>query len=232
MSENWREVLYPLGFVAGLTFGARFILQWLKSEVRKKSIVTPTFWKLSLTGNVLLFLHAFIQMQFHVCIIQLINGVISWRNLNLMKDLSNHAKTRSVVLVLFSLLSATISAFYLQELYFLNNEDAWFRIPSNSWNSDLSSVDSMWHLFGFLSLILFNSRFWIQWWHAEKTQSSSISPTFWWISLIGAFCAIIYFTRIKDPVNLIGPVTGIIPYIRNLMLLSRTKAAETTAEQL
>lgn len=220
MIENWRELLYPLGFLSALAFGARFIVQWLKSEINRKSFVTPAFWKLSLTGNILLFLHSFIQLQFHVCIIQVVNGVISWRNLNLMKESSRHIRTRSVVLLLLFLLAATILTFFLQELYFLDVDNAWFRIPSNSWNSNPLSIDYIWHAFGFVGLVLFNSRFWIQWWHAEKTQKSSLGRSFWWISLMGAFCSIAYFARIQDPVNLIGPVIGIIPYIRNLMLLN------------
>lgn len=230
MIEGWREFLYPLGFLSGLAFGARFILQWLKSEIRKKSIVTPAFWKLSLTGNVLLFLHSFIQMQFHVCIIQVINGVISWRNLNLMKDMSKHLRTRSVVILLIFLLASTALAFFLQELYFLDVDNAWFRIPSNSWNSAPLSIDYVWHVFGFIGLVLFNSRFWIQWWHAEKTQTSTLSRSFWWISLAGALCSIVYFARIQDPVNLIGPAIGMVPYIRNLMLLSKSKSVETASE--
>ncbi len=229
MIENWRELLYPLGFFASLAFGARFILQWIQSEIRKKSIVTSTFWKLSLAGNCMLFLHSFIQMQFHVCIIQVINGVISWRNLNLMKQRSKQIKTQSVIVILIGFLAAAILAFYFQDIY-LNEINGWFRIPSNSWNPSPLSIAFIWHVFGFLGLIFFNSRFWIQWWHAEKTQSSTLAHSFWWISLLGAFFSVIYFVRIKDPVNLIGPLLGVVPYIRNLMLLSKTKASETITE--
>ncbi len=230
MSETWREILYPLGFLAGLAFGARFILQWIKSEIRGKSIVTAAFWKLSLGGNTLLLLHSFIQMQFHVCIIQVINGVISWRNLNLMQNTSKHMRTRKVIGLMILFLLGTVLAFYIQSLFLNHMENAWFRTPSHTWNSSPSSVGYIWHVFGFTGLVLFNSRFWIQWWHAEKTQTSSLGRSFWWISLVGTLCSLVYFVRIWDPVNLIGPAMGIIPYIRNLMLLSRTKSTETTSE--
>ena len=157
-----------------------------QSEIRQKSIVTRSFWKLSLFGNILLFLHSFIQMQFHVCLIQVINGVISWRNLDLMHKDTRRAKTSSVILLMCLLIGATTIGFFFQQSYFeLNN--AWFRIPKNTWNSSITSIHPLWHLFGFLGLALFNSRFWIQWWHAEKTQVSSLGKSFWWISLIGSF---------------------------------------------
>ena len=225
MIDSWREILYPLGFLSGIAFGARFILQWIKSEIRKKSIVTASFWKLSLAGNLMLFLHSFIQMQFHVCIIQVVNGVISWRNLNLMKESSKHVRTRSVALLMSGLLLATILAFFFQD-------GSWFRIPANAWNDAPLSIAYIWHIFGFIGLVLFNSRFWIQWWHAEKTQTSTLGYSFWWISLIGALCSIVYFARILDPVNLIGPAVGLVPYVRNLMLLSKSKAAETEPENI
>lgn len=229
MMESWRIFLYPLGFLASLAFGARFILQWIKSEVRQKSIVTSSFWKLSLIGNILLFIHSFIQMQFHVCVIQVINGVISWRNLNLMKSKKRHFKTRFVVLLMVSILLATTIGFVFQQ----NDLEvsSWVRIPQNTWNSEIDSVNTIWHVFGFLGLVLFNSRFWIQWWHAEKTQVSSIGKSFWWISLAGSFCALAYFIRIHDMVNIVGPAIGIVPYIRNLMLLAKSNAEETAAEQ-
>lgn len=227
MIESWQTFLYPLGFLSALAFGARFIVQWLKSEVRKKSIVPPAFWKLSLTGNLLLFFHSLIQMQFHVCIIQVINGVISWRNLNLMKASKSHLKTQSVLILLFLLLIMTTVIFCFLGVYF---NDAWFRIPLNNWTTTSSSTGLVWHIFGFIGLILFNSRFWIQWWHAEKTQTSSLGRSFWWLSLAGALFSIAYFARIQDPVNLIGPAIGIVPYIRNLMLLYRSKSTETAVE--
>lgn len=229
MIQYWREFLYPLGFLSALAFGGRFILQWLKSEIHQKSIVTSSFWKLSLTGNIMLFFHSFIQLQFHVCIIQVINGVISWRNLNLMNQSKQHWGTSTVVLLLVSLLLGTTMAFLLQARFFLVEGSAWFRIPNNSWNSSPVPIGYIWHIFGFAGLVLFNSRFWIQWWHAEKTQKSSLGRSFWWFSLVGALFSIAYFARIKDPVNLIGPAIGIIPYIRNLMLLSKSKSAETVS---
>ncbi|QLH36143.1 MAG: lipid-A-disaccharide synthase N-terminal domain-containing protein [Parachlamydiaceae bacterium] len=113
-----REFLYPLGFLSSLAFGARFIVQWLKSEIHKKALslllleVIPR-WKYSA------FFHSFIQMQFHVCLIQVVNGVISWRNLNLMQAPSRHFKTHSVLFLLLAFLAITVIAFLAQDLIFL-----------------------------------------------------------------------------------------------------------------
>ena len=57
-----------------------------------------------------------------------------------------------------------------------------------------------------------------------QVQASALEPTLWYISLVGAAMTLLYFMRIGDPVNLIGPVVGMIPYIRNLILIRRHHA--------
>lgn len=218
MIENWREWLYPLGFLSSLAFGGRFLLQWLNSEKEKKSVVTPSFWRLSLVGNVLLWVHSLIQLQFHVCFVQACNGVISWRNLNLMQSKSK-VKTTTVVGFLIIALAATIAIFFAFSKDPLN----WFRVPTTTWFTANSQVSFFWHYFGFLGLTLFSSRFWVQWWLAEKHQKSFLGSSFWWISLVGDLMTLTYFIQIYDPVNIIGPALGLIPYVRNLMLIRKSK---------
>lgn len=230
MNEQWREIFYPLGFIASLAFGARFIIQWLRSEISRKSVVTPLFWKLSLMGNLLLLIHSFIQMQFHVGIVQVINAIISWRNLNLMKETSQRMPTVRVIEIMLSFLVLTTLAFYFQHLYLAENKSAWLRLPSHAWSSNSLPIHNSWHIVGFIGLLLFNCRFWIQWWQVEKTHTSQLGASFWWISLLGASFSIVYFIRIYDPVNIIGPALGIVPYIRNLMLLSKNPTHETCGE--
>jgi lipid-A-disaccharide synthase len=76
-------------------------------------------------------------------------------------------------------------------------------------------------MLGFTGLLLFNSRFWVQWWSSEKRDSSYLGASFWWLSLIGDTLCLIYFIRLGDIVNLAGPLFGLIPYIRNLMLIKK-----------
>lgn len=230
MIEQWRTLLYPLGFLSSLCFTARFIVQWLESERAKKSVVSPLFWRLSLTGNLLLLVHSFIQIQFHICALQAVNAVISWRNLNLMNQKKPPMPLpRLLALLVFSLM-AIIAAFLLQDLWLKERGELfhsfhWFRTPTTPWNSlESRATPWYWHLVGSFSLILFSSRFWIQWWLAEKAETSYLSPTFWWISLVGALLSIAYFLKIDDSVNLVGPLFGLIPYLRNLALLQKVKA--------
>lgn len=222
MNEQWRTLLYPLGFVSGLAFGARFIIQWIQSEKQGKSVISRSFWHLSLLGNVLLASHAFIQVQYHVCIIQACNGVISWRNLNLMQKEKPPCSFRSVLGFFVLAALFTTLAFTIQSFFLAKDQTAWFRIPLAPWQSNSSlSLSLSWHIIGFFGYALFSSRFWIQWWLSERSQRSQLPPLFWWISLVGALFSILYFMRIQDSVNLIGPTIGLVPYLRNLMLIQK-----------
>lgn len=221
MIEYLQQILYPLGFIAPLAFGSRVLLQWLTSEVKKESVVPALFWKLSIIGNVSLWLHASFQSQIHVALIQACNGVISWRNLNLMQDPTQQSTLRKTIFYLLAATGGTVLLFFLQG--YLNHNDVWFRIPQAPWQTHAEKkISLIWHLIGTSGLILFNSRFWLQWISVEKYKKSYLGTSFWWISLIGDSLCLAYFLRIHDPVNFIGPILGLVPYIRNLILIHKS----------
>jgi lipid-A-disaccharide synthase-like uncharacterized protein len=218
--DDWRSLLYPLGFLSSLAFGARFIVQWLESERVQQSVVSRSFWYLSLAGNLLLAVHSLIQVQFHLCIVQTSNAVISWRNLDLLQVKRTPAKFKTIILLILGAIVLTIMAFYIQDLYY--QEHTWFRVPLAPWQkASKQTIPFFWHLLGTMGYWLFSSRFWIQWWLSEKANQSLMPPLFWWISLVGATLSIIYFSVIGDSVNLIGPLLGLIPYIRNLIMIKQ-----------
>lgn len=219
--DGWRELLYPLGFLSSLAFGSRFVLQWLTSEIEKRSVVTKSFWQFSLIGNLCLLVHSLIQVQFHVCLVQVCNAIISWRNLNLMEPPSQQSSLRTVLYMLLGSVIAVCLFFMVQGYILGSSFTDWFRLPM--WDEQTPRPVSIgWHLVGSLGLVLFSSRFWVQWWYAEHAQESYLGKPFWWLSVAGGMLSLIYFVRIDDPVNIIGPALGMVPYIRNLMLLRKS----------
>lgn len=226
MSSSWQQLLYPLGFLPGIFFGGRFIYQWLLSESIQKSVVTTLFWRLSIIGNTLLLLHALIQSQYHVATVQTVNAVISWRNLNLMND-KKRVSLNTTIIIMVTCVAAITLFFLFQNMFTLGHESVWFRIPKGIWwNKEEKSVSLIWHMMGIIGLILFASRFWVQWIQSEFEKKSILGSSFWWLSLIGSILCLTYFIHIKDPVNFIGPLFGLVPYLRNLMLIRKTKLSE------
>ncbi len=216
--DTLRSVLYPLGLVANLLFGLRFLIQWVESEKKQKSTVSPLFWILSLSANSVLCFHAWIQLQYPVCLIQALNAVIAWRNLNLM---SHRPSTKNKTVILMVCTSVFISALFLTQSL-ISHSLEWMRPPTMPWSGTHAAKASfLWHVVGLGGMILFASRFWIQWWLAEKNQKSYLSRSFWWTSLFGAALSLIYFARLGDLVNILGYSMGLLPYIRNLMLIKK-----------
>jgi len=225
MIEEWRHFLYPLGFLSSLVFGSRFLIQWIHSELRRTCIVTRAFWILSIIGNTLLLIHSVVQVQFHVAIIQTCNAVIAWRNLNLMKSDERSISFSMVINIMAMALLTTTGVFVAQASLSPAEGIAWIRTPKLPWLSyDVGAISSLWHWLGMIGMILFSLRFWVQWWHAEKHQRSTLNPAFWWTSLIGSSLSLIYFARIHDPVNLVGPLFGMVPYVRNLILIKASNS--------
>lgn len=224
MSEEWRQWLYPLGILPALIFSARYLLQWITSEKKGKSVVMPLFWKLSIGANLLLLLHSLIQQQFHVCLVQGCSSVIAWRNLNLMQSSDRHVRF-SYVLLLLMFAMAAVPLLFLMSSFFLAFPLVWFRIPL----SPEAHIESFWHLAGFMGLVLFNGRFWVQWWGAERHKQSYLGVEFWWMSVLGSVLCFAYFVNIGDWVNMLGPVFGLIPSIRNLILIRRSSASKANS---
>nr|WP_080502577.1 lipid-A-disaccharide synthase N-terminal domain-containing protein [Parachlamydia acanthamoebae] len=57
----------------------------------------------------------------------------------------------------------------------------------------------------------------------KNNKKSYLGPLFWWLSAVGECLSLVYFLRIFDPVHFIGPAFGLIPAIRNLMLIAQAK---------
>jgi lipid-A-disaccharide synthase-like uncharacterized protein len=71
--------------------------------------------------------------------------------------------------------------------------------------------------------LLFTGRMLVQWFASEKSKRSVIPVAFWWMSLIGSTMLLIYFIWRRDIVGIIGQATGWVIYIRNLVLIRRSR---------
>tara|TARA_B100000886_G_C20195496_1_gene396158 strand:+ start:140 stop:433 length:294 start_codon:yes stop_codon:yes gene_type:complete len=89
--------------------------------------------------------------------------------------------------------------------------------------SNLSSIEIIFLVIGFLGQALFASRFVIQWIYSEKKGISYIPIIFWYLSIFGGLGLLIYAIFRKDPVIIVGQSFGIFVYLRNLILIYRRK---------
>ena len=84
--------------------------------------------------------------------------------------------------------------------------------------------NAIWIGVGFLGQAFFTSRFLVQWIISERRRESVIPIAFWWLSLLGGGTLLAYAIWRKDPVFILGQGTGLVVYIRNLILIRRHKS--------
>lgn len=58
ISENPATLMVIVGFGGQFLFAMRFIIQWIKSEGEKKSVIPLAFWYFSIGGGLVLLLYA------------------------------------------------------------------------------------------------------------------------------------------------------------------------------
>jgi lipid-A-disaccharide synthase-like uncharacterized protein len=84
----------PFWFLIGLTgqmiFGARFVLQWIVSEYKKRSHVPVAFWYISILGSLVLLTYSIHRKDLVFMLGLSLNTLIYIRNLHLIR---RHAAT-------------------------------------------------------------------------------------------------------------------------------------------
>ena len=92
-----------------------------------------------------------------------------------------------------------------------------------SYFSSLNQLEVIFLIVGFTGQLIFASRFVVQWIYSEKKGRSEIPLIFWYLSILGGIGLLIYAIFRKDPVIIMGQSFGIFIYIRNLVLIYRSK---------
>jgi len=90
------------------------------------------------------------------------------------------------------------------------------------------TTENLWLIIGFCGQALFSLRFLVQWWQSERQQRSVIPIEFWYFSIAGAVTLLAYAIHRTDPVFIVGQLTGLFVYMRNLHLIK--KAAPQAGE--
>ena len=86
---------------------------------------------------------------------------------------------------------------------------------------------ALWLGIGFLGQSTFSLRFLVQWWRSEQAGRSVVPTAFWYLSLGGGLLLLVYAIYRRDPVFILGQLTGVFVYLRNLHLIRRSGGAET-----
>jgi lipid-A-disaccharide synthase-like uncharacterized protein len=204
MSE-W--IIYTIGFTAQLLFSARLLMQWILSEKHRQVLTPASFWTSSLLASFLLFVYGSLRNDFAIMLGQSITYFIYIRNLQLAGDWKKINSILRIFILAFPLLIVT---------YYLNNNKVDMHVLLHPKNISLGLL-----CLGITGQLIFTCRFILQWIYAERTKEAVLPPAFWYYSLAGSSLIILYAILRLDPVLLIGQLTGLIVYSRNIILLKR-----------
>lgn len=75
---------------------------------------------------------------------------------------------------------------------------------------------TLWLVIGFVGQALFSARFIVQWLHSERQKKSVFPIAFWYFSIAGGVTLLAYAVYRDDPVFIVGQLTGLFIYLRNL----------------
>ncbi|MEZ5925448.1 MAG: lipid-A-disaccharide synthase N-terminal domain-containing protein [Hyphomicrobiaceae bacterium] len=92
-----------------------------------------------------------------------------------------------------------------------------------SWWANISTVELVWLVVGFLAQTMFSMRFIIQWIASERVRRSIVPEAFWYFSIAGGALLFAYAIYRLDPVFIVGQGAGLIIYIRNIQLIRNGK---------
>lgn len=195
-------LIYGLGFFAQSLFGARTIIQWIKSE-REGRVVSPTlFWIFSICGSFLFLIYGVLRNDFVILFGQTISFYIYIRNLQLKGFWTKiPLLLRSLIFPLPLLLLLWVGLF---------SPESFEQIFSKADFTDLFII------IGSIGQLMLNFRYLYQWYHSEKVNESILPLGFWVISAFASTMVVIYGIYRHDPVLLVAQGLGLVAYLRNI----------------
>lgn len=205
--SDW--IVYSIGFAAQILFSSRLLIQWLQSEKVKKVVTPLLFWQLSLLASFLLFVYGWFRDDFAIMLGQVLTYFIYIRNLQIQGFWKKMPKAFRIFLYVFPVIIVIYS--------YNNNQFDLQRVLKNE------NIPVWLIILGVVAQIIFTLRFIYQWLYSEKHRSSELPFGFWLLSLTGSVMILIYAILRKDPVLLTGHLFGSFVYIRNLLILKKSK---------
>ena len=89
-------------------------------------------------------------------------------------------------------------------------------------------ISKLWLVVGFLGQGLFSARFLVQWIASERRKQSVVPKAFWYLSIVGGLTLLSYAIYRRDPVFILGQLTGVSVYGRNLWFIYHPQPSEVS----
>ncbi len=217
MSMVMSLVAFPIwkmvGVIGGVLFYGRFYVQWIASEMRRRSVVPVAFWYMSSAGSLMLLAWAVVSQSPLGALGQSVNIVIYSRNLvHIWRE--RGALSRAAHRAIHALVAViTLASVCLVVL-------TWQReVVDPKGGAHEHARTWFWLGVGLAGQLLFALRFLVQWIATERKRKSVIPPVFWHLSVWAALLQGATFFQRHEWVFAFGMTATLLIYVRNLWLI-------------
>ncbi len=205
---------WAFGIAATAIFYSRFYLQWLASEIKRRSVVPEFFWYQSAVGSLMLLALAFHTqsplgaLSHSLNVVPYTRNLVHiWREKGRLTPAINWLATSAAVFVALSAVAVVVIVWRRE---FAVNADA---------SSEAARVNWIWLGVGVAGQVLFGLRFLVQWALTEWHRKSIVPAVFWQISVLAAILQIASYTQRREWYFIIGTTATLFIYARNLWFI-------------
>lgn len=202
------------GVVATVVFYSRFYLQWLVSEIKRRSVVPEFFWYQSAIGSLMMLILAFQTrsplgaLSHSLNVVPYTRNLVHiWREKGRLTPAINWIATLGAVVIAFGAVAVVVFVWRGE-------------IAANAETSEKAArTNWIWLGVGVLGQILFGCRFLVQWALTEWHRKSIVPTVFWQISLVAAALQIASYAQRREWFFIIGTSATLFIYARNLWFI-------------
>jgi len=207
-----------LGVVGGLIFYGRFYVQWIASEIQRRSVVPVVFWYMSSIGSLMLLAYAAVVQSPVGALGQCLNIIIYSRNL--VHIWRGNGRLSERMSVIFHVVVGLVAAVGIGIVVY-----TWFReyTISQAAQPEQTRQTWLWLSIGLAGQALFASRFLVQWIATERRRKSVVPPAFWYLSILAASLQVGCFVQRGEWVFAVGMLATILIYGRNIYMILRLR---------
>jgi lipid-A-disaccharide synthase-like uncharacterized protein len=204
---------HALGIVGGVIFFGRFYVQWIASEIAKRSVIPTVFWYMSSVGTVMLLAYAVYLRSPVGALGQSLNIVVYSRNLVHIWREEGRLSPRRNMLIHVLMVNVACVAIGVCLLVWLREYEA------NRNLAEGGAGNWFWVGVGAAGQALFACRFLVQWLATEVKRKSVVPPAFWHLSVVASLLQLACFVQRAEWVFAVGMVATLLVYGRNLWFI-------------
>jgi len=202
------------GIVGACIFYGRFYLQWIVSEIKRRSVIPVAFWYMSCVGSLMLLGYAAYIRSPVGALSHCFNIVVYSRNLvHIWRE--RGALTRALYVAVHAGVAVVVAGALALAVH------TWLREYEATKEAPAAAANWFWIGVGAAGQGLFACRFLVQWVATEMRRRSVVPAAFWYFSVAAAALVCVSHLQRLEWVFAAGTASTLLVYLRNVWFIHR-----------